>query len=257
MKTLSQIISNLEKHPDVDSVFLTGSQGIDEHKPYSDIDLVVILQTNKHKVDSLYTWIDRKFSDIFFFDHSDLQRINDNDDLDGNSLDAIFLDWLKKGTIRFDKTGRLTELKNRSGSKRISITSAEKQKFWQKINYNFVANSRYFQSDDPVYHEALEIRLLYGVSEILCGYFEFRNIPWRGEKAAVKYLHDNDEKFYGTFVTYTKAGDLKTRFQSYKDLASLVFTEEYKFWQTDDVIPQSKENGDTKTLVEYWGELTN
>ena len=70
---LSQIIKKLGKHQDVDGVFVTGSQG-DDYKPYSDIDLVIILNDNHHKISSLYTWIDEKFADIFFFDQPDLEE---------------------------------------------------------------------------------------------------------------------------------------------------------------------------------------
>lgn len=258
MTKLQEIIEVLKSKDTVDAVFLTGSQGA-ENKKYSDIDLVIIL--NKHVFDltSLYTWIGSKFADIFFFDHADLERIGSCSELPGNVMDAVFVSWLGKATIQFDKSGILTDLKNKKEelNKKISIPKSEKDLFWQKINYNFVANTRYFESNDPLYHEALEIRLLYSVSEIFTGYFEFRDILWRGEKNAIKYLKENDSKFYSSFVVYTKAADLKDKFKKYVELVKLVFTDKYKFWEINDVMPQAKDRAkaDEKALSEYWNKL--
>lgn len=253
---LSQIINNLGKHQDVDGVFVTGSQG-DNHKPYSDIDLVIILNKNHNEISSIYTWIDGKFADIFFFDHSDLDRMIAKDDIEANSMDAIFIDWLKKATIYFDKTGILNKIKSRLSIKKLSIPISEKQQFCQKMNYNLVANTRYFQSNDPLYHEALEMRLLYSVSELLCGYFEFRDIPWRGEKTAIKYFRENDRDFYDKFISYTKASNLDDRFKVYQALVKSTFTDEYKEWAVGDILPQSKNNKDIESMTKYWSGLTN
>jgi hypothetical protein len=260
MKTLPQTIEKLKLHQDVDAVFLTGSQG-NEHKPYSDIDLVIILNKHAYDLTSLYTWIDDKFADIFFFDQADLERIDTTKELPGNAMDAVFVSWLQKATIQFDKTGKLTDLKNKADelNKKVSIPKSEKDLFWQKINYNFVANTRYFESNDTTYHEALEVRLLYSVSEVFTGYFEFRGILWRGEKSAMKYLKENDTNFYNVFIAYTKAVDLSDKFNKYSDLVKMVFTDGYKLWSKGDVLPQAKDRAkaDEKELIKYWNELTD
>ena len=258
MLNLDEIVNNLKAKSEVDAVFLTGSQG-SEHKSYSDIDLVIILDKHQYDLTSLYTWIDDKFADIFFFDHADLKRIEDSQQLPSNAMDGVFVSWLEKASILFDKSGKLTALKNKREDliKKISIPKSERDLFWKKINYNFVANKRYFESNDLLYHEALEIRLLYSVSEILTGYFEFRNIPWRGEKMALKHLKQNDEDFHNAFVAYTKAVTVNERFDKYTSLAKLVFTGDYKFWNKGDVLPQSKDRSkeDATKLVQYWEHL--
>lgn len=260
MKNLTQIIKNLRSHQNVDAVFLTGSQG-NEHKPYSDIDLVIVLDKHEHDLTSLYTWIDDKFADIFFFDRADLERIETSKELPGNAMDAVFVSWLQKATIQFDKSGKLIDLKNKANelSEKISIPKSEKDLFWQKINYNFVANTRYFESNDPAYHEALEVRLLYSVSEVFTGYFEFRDIIWRGEKTAMKYLKENDAGFYNAFIAYTKAANLEDKFNKYSDLVKTVFIDGYKLWNKGDILPQTQDRSkaDETELIKYWDELTN
>ena len=258
MLKLDRIINNLKSKSEVDAIFLTGSQG-SEHKSYSDIDLVVILEKHRYDLTSLYTWIDDKFADIFFFDHSDLRRIEESQQLSANAMDGVFVSWLEKSSILFDKSGKLTALKDKTEelNKKMNVPKPEKDLFWQKINYNFVANKRYFESNDPLYHEALEIRLLYSVSELFTGYFEFRDIPWRGEKAALKYLSQSDQDFHNAFMSYVKARTLGERFDRYSTMAKLVFTGDYKYWGRDDVLPQSKDRAkeDAAKLVQYWEHL--
>lgn len=256
--SLNNIIEKLKSHLEVDSVFITGSQ-VTESKPYSDIDLVIILNRNINQIKSIYTWIDDKFADIFFFDLEDLERIENLKEISDNSMDAIFINWLLKGQIQFDKTNQLTELKEKSDALKntAKIPESEKSQYWQKINYNFVANKRYFESNDPIYHEALELRLLYTIPELICGYFQFRDISWQGEKQALKYLKENDQEFYDLFISYTKAQNLNDRFENYSKMIEKVFVGVYKIWQKDQIIAETKdEKSESKNkAIEFWKEL--
>jgi hypothetical protein len=112
----------------------------------------------------------------------------------------------------------------------------EKQTLWQKINYNFIANKRYFESQDWLYHQALELRLLYSVIEIVCGYFAFRDILWEGEKNAIQRLKNNFPDFYKLLEEYLKVSLLKDRFNLYSQMVDLVFTDDFKKWSPKDQI---------------------
>ena len=229
MTELDKIIEKLKSNDDVDAVFLTGSHGTQEAKAYSDIDLVIILKENKNNLYSLYRWIDGVFADIFFFDLIDLKRIRDCAGKYENPMDGAFMSWLKKADIKFDKSGSLSALKNKaSGNEEFPVPTKDKDSFWQKINYNLVANKRYFESNDPLYLEALELRLLYSVIEAICGYVAFRDIPWRGEKEAVKYLKNNHPDFYNIFKSYSISNNLADKFRFYEQMVDLVFTDKYK-----------------------------
>jgi len=138
MEDLEKIIDALKLNDDVDAVFITGSFGAKNAKPYSDIDLVVLLNENKMNLYSLYRWVDGIFADIFFFDMADMERISSLGKNDGNAMDGIFMSWLKKADIRFDKSGVLADLKNKTAADGATLVSKkDKQSFWQKINYNF------------------------------------------------------------------------------------------------------------------------
>ncbi|OHB14610.1 MAG: hypothetical protein A2431_04130 [Candidatus Zambryskibacteria bacterium RIFOXYC1_FULL_39_10] len=238
MNSLDNIIERLKSNNEVDAVFLTGSHGTKESKPYSDIDLVVILKENKNNLYSLYRWIDSIFAEIFFFDLADLKRIASSNTIDSENFDAILLDWIKKSNIYFDKSGVLTELKSKAQEIDTSHQSDKSKKgFWQRINHNYIADKRYFDSEEKLYHEALEIKLFYSMEQVICAYFAFRDIPWRGEKNAVLYLKDKAPDFYILFQNYTSAKSLDERFEAYSQMFEAVFTDEYKKWtETDEII---------------------
>lgn len=241
MNSLQKIIEKLESSDDVDAVFLTGSHGKKEAKPYSDIDLVIILKENKYELYSLYRWIDGVFADIFFFDLEDLRKVGQNSGEFENEVYPVLLSWLKKADIQFDKSGVLTELKQKTLNSEDIVEEKMKKNIWQKINYNYAANKRYFNSGDLLYHEALELRLLYCTVEVILGYLEFRNVAWRGEKEAVKKLKGDYPEFYELFKSYCAVANLDEKFRLYGQMVKTAFTDKYKMWTEDDEVVIKKD----------------
>lgn len=259
MKTLDGYITNLKNHDEVDAVFVTGSYGLKEQHQHSDLDLVIVLQENTHNIRSVFQWIDGVFSDIFFFDHADLERISKTDEFSGNSMDAIFLTWLSKAKIFFDKSGKLTELKNNVDNKKVSISTSEKDSVWQQINHNFINNTRYFHSNDPLYHEALEVRLQHSVVELLTGFVALNDMPWRGEKEAVQLIKERGSSFYAAYQTFLASADVTGRYNAYKEMFEHVAPPTYKPWLDTDVIVVPKDasisEADKRVQSEYWDRL--
>lgn len=259
MSNLDEIIKNLKAKPEVDAVFLTGSHGTKTSKPHSDFDLVIVLNKNSKGIRAVYTWIDGRFADIFFFDKTDLDRLANAKDYPANAWDTVLVSWLQKSSVFFDKSGRLSELIDKvKNLNNFSASVKEQRDSWQKINYNYIANERYFKSGDSLYHEALEIRLLYSVSELICGYFILRNIPWRGEKEAIIYLKKSKPDIYLLLQKYWQAKNLKERFGLYTELVDKVFTDDYRKWEEDDVVVtlnNQKPPADDKDLTKLWNGL--
>lgn len=261
MEQLTTVIENLKSRDEVDAVFLAGSHAAGTQNSHSDFDVVIVLTENTKKIDSIFTWIGDIFADVIFFDHSDLdffrgrtQGFSANERNTGK-----FLSWLEKSDIKFDKSGTLSALKTDVASFDLIVPQREREDVCQKINYNFVVNKRYFESGDVLYHEALEIRLLYSVMEVITGYFSLRNIPWRGEKAAISYLKERDRDFYGLFASYTKSAVLEEKFELYKEMTGRVFPLGFKHWSIGDVIATTKEPAGEEVkaeIVNYWKEIS-
>lgn len=226
--------------------------------PASDIDVIIVLDANTERIEKLYTTIEGRFADIFFVDMQLLNQLLKRTTVSANSLDGILTDWLLQGQIAYDPHSLLSRLKSKLEQTPLTLTvsSAEQRALWAHINYNFIANSRYYRSTDPLYHQALEMRLLYSMMELISAYFSFRAIPWRGEKAAVKYLAHNASELLKIFQKFFASTTLDDKMKYYTQIFPHIFFGAYQRWNDDFIIPMSETNGYDNTLLEFWRGVT-
>lgn len=260
MYRLQNIIENLKNKEEVDAFFVTGSQGSGKQKPYSDIDLVIIFKENTQKLFSLFQFIDSKPADIFFYDIALLEKLKSDKEIPANTMDAVLINWLENATIEFDKSGTITSMKEdlENLKKKLQVPTTEMKKFESLINASYITNKRYFESNDPEYLEALEIKMLYDLNNILMGYFEFRNIPWRGEKQVLKYLKENDVEFYSLYMSCLRSPSVQEKFEIYSTLIKNVFYGNYGLWDKNIINPFIKGSlteEEKNRLIEYWNNL--
>lgn len=254
--SLQQLIERLKSSPRVRGVFVTGSTAANS-KPWSDVDLVIILDTNTVGLKSIYTMVENRFADIFFFDKKFVQDIISAKDVSGLDMRGMFVTWLTKAKIEYDPDGILenTQAKFKKDPPMLSVTEQEQRDLWVKINYNFIANNRYFKAQDPVYQQALAIRLSYSVVELMTAYFSLRGIPWRGEKAAVEYFQQHDPEYLGAFVVYSSVTSIESKMESYGQLFEKTLYGGYQKWDDNFIIPVSSDHAFSPNLVEFWQEL--
>ena len=228
---LEEIIVKLSSNGNIDALLLCGSTASGKQTKSSDHDLVLIVKEKPDKLLSLFTYIAGVPADIFFYSVNEVQGIiSDKRVKDG--AETWLMHWLEKGKIAFDHSGKLTELQKMVDTISTSL-DASAGAYVYKINYNLVNNTRYFESEDQLYHAALEIRLMYSIVEVLTGYFSLRHIYWEGEKKAVQYLKDHDQKYLSVFERACRAVTLKDRFTAYLELTELTFTAEYPKWNKE------------------------
>lgn len=245
--SLADIISNLKTKDLVTAVFLTGSGANSGLTDHSDYDLVVILASNEVEIKSIYTFVDNKFADIFFFTEQNIKELTEETEVNSNSMNGILLNWLNDAKIEFDKTGSISELQNKTknGHFKTIIPEDEITGVLNKVNYNFICNQRYYQSQDDLYLKALDVKLLYSVVELITAYFTFRQIPWRGEKQAVSYLEANDPALYRQFQNFLASKDTDERMRFYGKLFNLAIPESLNRWDNSIIIGESL-SGDNK-----------
>lgn len=254
--SLARLIERLKISPRVRGVFVTGSTAT-ALTPSSDIDLVVILDKNAVKIQSVYTTIENHFSDIFFFDVAFLRQLEAKREVPGNSFEGMVITWLAMGKIEYDPDKILQELRTKIDLKDFALIIPKQEQYdlWVKVNYNFIANIRYYRSNDELYRQALELRLAHSVVELVTAYFSFRNIPWRGEKAAVEYFRANDSKFLGVFQSYTTSATLEQKMRNYEKLFQWALHGEFRRWDNDFVIPLSIQHQFDPGLTGFWDSL--
>jgi hypothetical protein len=254
--SLQNLIEKIKSSKRVRGIFTTGSTST-KMNPSSDIDLIILLDKNPENIKSIYTIIEKRFSDVFFFDINFVKKLKNKRKVSGNSFDGIFLGWVAQGRIEYDPENILFAIKKKVNKNKILqyITDLEKKDFWVKINYNFITNLRYYNSKDIIYHQALEFRLLYSTIELITAYFSFRNIPWRGEKAVVKYFKQNDPDFLVIFQKYCQSSTLDDKMKYYIKLFNKSFFGKYQKWKENFIIPISYKNGYDRNLLKFWNEL--
>ena len=255
-KTLSEVFSQLEKHPDVEAVLMIGSGAGSELKPYSDFDVPIILRQNTGNIFATIAYIEGKVGEFYFFDKTKLLNTINAKEVDANSIEGKLIEWSRTAKIIFDKSGIVEKLSKKIGS--LSITDTVVYNNWHSVNYNYWQNKRYFLSQDPLYLQALEIRLLYSVPEILVAYFSLRGKPWRGEKKAVTYFKENDHEFSTLFDRYTKALTTDEKFRLYEDMASRALEPFGGLVGEEKVLVEANDQNDPESIkkaYEYWDSL--
>jgi len=216
-KELDTIVKILAAKNEVDSILAFGSAKTTDFKPYSDIDLVVVLDEKvEPKLSSCFCYIGQNISDVYFFYTDRIDELTSSQEtLDIYSIEGKLVYWLSTGEILCDKNNRLKTLKDKQIKP--EITDSRKYADWFSINFNYAHNLRMYNSKDALYLQALEIRLLYATMDLL-QYLELRNIPWRGEKTAVRYLRENQPEFLSKFFACIRANGLDTQFRLYSEL---------------------------------------
>ncbi|MDE1975360.1 MAG: nucleotidyltransferase domain-containing protein [Patescibacteria group bacterium] len=245
---LEHTISSLSRNPNIDALLLCGSTASGKMTKASDYDLVLVVKDKPEKLVSMFAYIDGTPADIFFYSSEEIKRMLDTKRA-REGAETWLMHWLEKGKISFDKTGTLTRLQDHRHDIELPSGKPDARRLAYKINYNLVNNTRYFESGDPLYLAALEIRLMYSVVEVLTGYFAFRHIYWEGEKAAITYLREHDPEYLRLFETVSRSAEIKDKFEAYKKLVDRTFTEEYPKWGAAAVESQE---GD---FARFWVEL--
>lgn len=259
MKSLSELIKILESHSEVDAVFLTGSHEISAETQSSDIDLVIILTENKTNIRCVYEKIDGIFADIFFFDKYELGKLINQEEVNCSDYPGMLITWIRQSDIKFDKSGILTQLKEKASTIVLNVLENEKNQVLNKISYNFIQNQRYFSATDSAYHEALEIRLMYSIVELLSGFLLLRNEPWRGEKRAIKFIKDKMPEFYSLFAQYQKIYTLEDKMKIYAKMIYIVLPENMKLFDYEEPVAFSggdNASQDMETQKKFWDELS-
>jgi len=257
-KDLEGVLDVLSSNPSVDAVLLMGSTANKTMHEYSDYDLACVLRDPPQRVMGITTFIDQKFSEVFFYSVSEVEHALKNETIDLNIKEGWIANWLRDGKIVCDKSGLLKRLKEKSSNSGYSSDNGAAYKIWYRINYNLVQNQRYFASDSNLYHEALDIKLLYSILEVLTGYFGVRNIPWTGEKNALKWLKENDHDFLILFQACLRSEPVE-KFNLYKQIADMALKPVGGIWakNVEAAMPvNDTDDAAIQSALDYWWRLT-
>lgn len=215
--SLAQAIELLSAHPDVMGIVLIGSTA-HELNTHSDLDILVIVKDG-FPIDVALTYIENRLTDLVFRSVALIE--NCPEAVETGTHEASIFNWFRHGKIVFDRDGMLGEFQEKALS--VQIIPNEDFRLSTKfgILYNYHQNLRMWRSNDQLYHEALQLRLLYTMSDIMVSYFYLRGESWTGEKDAIRYWQAHDASYYHLFRTTMSTPDLNEKFGLYEQLVDL------------------------------------
>ncbi|MCB0015874.1 MAG: hypothetical protein KDE34_28360, partial [Anaerolineales bacterium] len=149
--------------------------------------------------------------------------------------ESALVNWLGQGQIVYDRDGLLASTQaHLPAPEAISrSTPIAKLNHLNGINYNLRQNERMWRQPEPTYQQALAIRLLYSVSDILVAYFALRELPWQGEKEAIRHWQRTDPSFWQLLAQYLHSATLDEQMPLYRQLAAAAVAPAGPLWPAD------------------------
>jgi hypothetical protein len=261
--SLDAVVERLQRHPDVDGLVLIGSAKSNRFDGASDYDLLIVLTQMAIQTRVGVTYVDHRLCDLLFATREEVDAMLVSElPFNGESWMGRIARWCQTGSILFDRSGRLTQLKQKvtAGEWIGPAEELARYQIWFSINYNFWQTRRMSQSHDPVYQLAVQMRLLYSLSDLLGGYFTLRQLLWPGEKGAIHYLTEHDPHFLALFTESLQESNLDHLLALYEQLVLLAiapygerWAEEATVFQLDE--PTSALPSEAQRLLNWWQSL--
>ena len=243
---LDEVLKRLQAQPEVDAILLAGATGTESPKPYSDYDILVVLNEMPVTPSLIITVVDTILTEVYFIKAATMDEMIANPEtVEANSLLGAFTSMVVRGEIAYDASGRLTRLREVAPQTHYDeILAHQVYSSWYSLTYNHQQNLRYYHSLDDLYLDALQCRMLYCISNCLSAYFTLRELPWRGEKEAIRYLRQHDPVYLEQFKATVSAGDIHAQFPQYEKLVDLTLPVGMSLW------------ADSYTVVQPHADLT-
>ena len=219
--TLDELVARLARHDAVAGVLLMGSTGTAALTPTSDYDLLVVLTDLPAPLRMVTTWVGDRLTEVYCTTTAALDRIvAEPSAWSGNSEEAIVFSWLTTGRVVYDRVGRLRQTQAAAQHAPPPVPhEREAYEAWRHIGYSVVQMRRYLAASDAASRIAVDLRLLYGLFEVVLAYFAVRGVPWRGEKEAIRYWEEHDPAYLGDFRACLAESDQGRKAAWYVELA--------------------------------------
>lgn len=234
-RALAELIARLTGQQVVSGILLMGTTGTAALTPTSDYNLLVVFAAREVPLRMVTTWVDGRLTEVYCATLQAVARVTTNPAIwpDG-SEEGTLVTWLRDGRIAQDRDQQLTAAQERVRREPPPATATESEvsEARRKIVYNVAQLKRYLAADDPVSAVVVDLRLLYSLFEVAFHYFTVRRLPWRGEKAAVRYWTAHDPAFLDGLRRCLKAHDRQHKATLYEELAQRTLAPAGGLWES-------------------------
>ena len=234
--TLHELIERLSKNDIVDGMATIGSTGEGILDATSDYDVLIVLTKMPLPLKGGVIYLDGRLTDIVFATTNEINRLSDTsqDSVVMNSFEGKLAKWMTTAQVVIDRHGRLERLRHRaqSGLSTKPLSDGEVHSKRRHASYNVAQTRRILRSDDPTYLTAVDLRLLYQLADLMVDYFTIRDLPWDGEKAAVRYWVSHDPSYLELFKNCMAEKERARKADMYVELAEATMAPVGKLLQT-------------------------
>jgi len=233
--TLEEVVHRLSSHPAVEGILLSGSVGQGKVlTPASDYDLLVVLSLMPLPLQLGLTYVDHRLTECGFMKAEFLNQLLDNtfDRTQANWWERGLIGHLQKGTIVFDRSGRLQHVQDLLQTREWLMPIAEHERYitWWEVNYELKHIKRMLLSPDPVYLQSVDFSLLRTLSDLFRAYFCIRSIPYSGDREALRYLEAHDQPYLALFQHCLAEPERERKVHLYEQVASLTLAPVGGLW---------------------------
>lgn len=251
--SLEAVIDRLKQNEQVVGLLLIGSLAMSELSPTSDYDLVIVLQNAPCPWYVGVTMINNRFTDLILVREEAIDCIQTLDQAVPLSHElAPVIRWLKDGVILYDRKEKLAHSQQHVQRREClsSLSDAEAYKAWFALCYNLATVKRMISANDAFYRKTAGIRMaVYGHSDLWFGYFTMRKMVWDGDKAAVRYLQQNDPDFLETYQQLINTTSLEDKLLLYEQAAVIASVPFGGVWQRNITVTNETQS------FQIWREL--
>jgi predicted nucleotidyltransferase len=233
--TLEEATARLAADPCVEAVVVIGSASRQELTPASDYDLWVILNDPPVPLQRVHTYIDGRLTDINFLTVRELEWLAT---AEASGSAAEFMERvraLRSWKVLFDRTGRVRQaeqyLRQWMVIRPAGAGASARYRIWFEANYRLLHTRRLLLSTDPSVLTACDLALHEHTPTLLKDYFRIRELPWPGNKDAVRYLSREDPAFLAGLHEFLAATDRAARMALYEHLVRLLLAPAGDLWE--------------------------
>ncbi|GAB4577635.1 MAG: hypothetical protein Fur0022_03660 [Anaerolineales bacterium] len=217
--SLEDTIARLKASPLVDGVAEFGSR-TGRHSAVSDHDLLILVQAIPARVFQMVTTIGGRLADIVLVETETADSLLTAPAPQPRSFEALFAQKMKTARILYDASGRLEKVQQLVTGERTSsnISDADLYATWFWQSHALLHLERMAQSPDPLYLSAVDMMLTANLPGTWRSYFDIHNLPWEGEKAALRHWAAHDPGYLHLVRQCLEAVDRHERLAAYRSL---------------------------------------
>jgi hypothetical protein len=221
--SFDEALSRLAASKTVDGIALFGSRAASAKDTISDYDVLLLVTHLPVRIFQMLTHIQGRMADVVFVETGMADRwLTTPQAVPANSFEGMFLLKMHTANILYDASGRLQRVQQRVKPDQSSIDwllpspYPDRYAAWFWQNHGLYHLKRMVQSSDPVYQTAVD--LMMRVSDVCRAYYCVRNLPWQGEKAAIRYFQHHDPEYLILLRNCLAAVDRKHKVELYEQL---------------------------------------